>query len=453
MNKSLSVYWLLWVSFLLSTSAALGKGWEAGVATAVITPEQPMWMAGYAARTKPAEGKQHELWAKAVVLRDSSGHVTVMVSTDMLGFTKSLGTAVRQALHTRYQLNDADILLNSSHTHSGPVLSGALVDIYPLNETEQKKIDAYTSWLEGRIIDLVDRAFKDLEEARVYADIGVTRFQVNRRNNPATELYRASELKGPSDHSVSVIKITGKKGKLKALLFGYACHPTTLDGYEWSGDFPGYAQIALEERYKGATALFFQGACGDQNPLPRRTIPLARQYGKELAAAVESVLEENQMNELKPILKTAYKEINLPFSSVPNRSDLREVIRKDGDETYYSRWAHRLIDQLDQGQSLPTSYSYPVQVWKLGDQLLFSLAGEVLVDYAINLKNRYGWDAMVLGYNNDVMGYIPSVRVLEEGGYEGETSQRVYGLPAKWDPAIESLIYEACDQLVQDINQ
>lgn len=453
MNKMLSVYWLVCVSFLLSTSAAVGQGWKAGVAKTVITPEQPMWMAGYAARTKPATGKQHELWAKAVVLRDSTGHVTVMVSSDMLGFTQALGKSVRQTLHTRYQLNDADILLNSSHTHSGPVISGALVDIYPIDDTERQKIDAYTVWLEGRIIDLVDRAFKDLEEARVYADIGVTRFQVNRRNNPAGELHRATELKGPSDHSVSVIKVTNKKGKIKALLFGYACHPTTLDGYEWSGDFPGYAQLALEENHKGTTALFFQGACGDQNPLPRRTVPLARQYGKELAAAVECVLEENQMTELKPILKTAYKEVTLPFSTVPSRADLQEVIRKDGDKTYYSRWAHRLTGQLDQGKSLPTSYPYPLQVWKLGDQLLFSLAGEVLVDYAINLKNRYGWDAIVLGYNNDVMGYIPPVRVLGEGGYEGDTSQRVYGLPAKWDPAIESLIYEACDQLVQEINQ
>src|SRR5690606_7700480 len=315
--------------------------------------------------------------------------------------------AVRQALYTRHQLKDADILLNSSHTHSGPVLSGALVDIYPLNDAEQRKIDTYTTWLEGRLIDLVDRAFDNLEEANVYAGIGVTRFQVNRRNNPAAELSHNTDLKGPSDHAVSVIKITNKQGALKALLFSYACHPTTLDGYEWSGDFAGYAQLALEESYQGATALFFQGAAGDQNPLPRHSVPLARPAGKGLAAAVETVVEENPMKELKPVLKTAYQEITLPFSPVPSKADLQEIIRKDGDKTYFSRWAHRLIGQLDAGHTLPTSYPYPVQVWKLGDQLLFSLSGELLVDYAINLKNQHGWDSFVLGYNNDVMGYIP----------------------------------------------
>jgi len=452
MNNQIRLLCSLLTSMLLPISL-FGKGWEAGVAHVVITPQEPMWMAGYAARTKPAEGKQHDLRAKAIVLKDSSDHVVVMLSSDLLGFTRALSASIRSTLHARYGLPDADILFNSSHTHSGPVLSGALTDIYPLDEKEQEKIDRYTAWLEARIVEVIDRAFKNMEPVTLYSGIGVTRFQVNRRNNPADEIFRAAELKGPSDHSVPVIKVTDRKGKVKALLFGYACHPTTLDGYEWSGDFAGYAQIVLEKNHPGAQALFFQGACGDQNPLPRRTVALARQYGKELAAAVECVLEDNRMKELEPVLKTAYEEIMLPLSPVPSVADLQEVIRKDEGKTYFSRWAHRLIRQLEDGNPLPTAYPYPVQLWKLGDQLLFSLAGEVLVDYSINLKNRYGWDAMVLGYNNDVMGYIPPVRVLEEGGYEGETSQRVYGLPSKWDPAIEALIHDGCDRLVQKISE
>ena len=69
--------------------------------------------------------------------------------------------------------------------------------------------------------------------------------------------------------------------------FGYACHPTVLDGYEWSGDYPGFAQIELEKSYPGTVAMFFQGTGADMNPLPRRTVPLAQQYGEELAAAVQ----------------------------------------------------------------------------------------------------------------------------------------------------------------------
>ncbi|GGG73936.1 hypothetical protein GCM10007415_01670 [Parapedobacter pyrenivorans] len=436
---------------LFAAGPSAQKGWKAGVAKLTITPREPMWMAGYSARTKPAEGKEHELWAKALVLEDIKGKQVVMVATDVLGFTKDLASAVKQVLRTRYGLSDLDILLNSSHTHSGPVLSDALVDGYSFSETEHAKVDRYTQWLAGRIIQVVADAFKDLKEAHLYSGIGVTRFQVNRRNNSAAELHRLSELRGPSDHAVPIIKVVNKRGRIVALLFGYSCHPTTLDGYEWSGDFPGYAQLEIEKSYKGAVALFFQGAGGDQNPLPRHTTALAKQYGKELAAAVESVVADNQMNVLQPVLRTAYREIDLPFSPPPSVDDLQGVIRNDGNKSYYSRWAHCLIAQIQQGKPLKTSYSYPVQVWRLGEQLVVSLAGEVVVDYAVGIKNKYGWDTFVFGYNNDVMGYIPSARIIGEGGYEGDTSQRAYGLPAKWDPAIESLIYDACDQLVRSL--
>lgn len=437
--------------FGLLAASAQEASWKAGIAKAVITPSEPIWMAGYAARTKPADGKQHDLWAKAIVLEDQDGKQSVMVATDLLGFTRELSLAVKQQLGARYGLSDADILLNGTHNHSGPVLTGGLVDIYPYGPEEQAKIDQYTQWLEGRIVDLVGRAFKDLKPVRLYAGIGISRFQVNRRNNNAGELHRLSEYKGPSDHAVPVIKVVDRKGKVKALLFSYACHPTTLDGYEWSGDYPGYAQIELEKAYKGAVAMFFQGASADQNPLPRRTVALAKQYGKELSAAVMRVLEEDGMKEIQPTLKTAYREIDLPFSPTPSKADLEAVIAKDGDKTYFSRWAHRLIERLDRGEKLETSYPYPVQAWKLGDQLLFSLAGEVVVEYSINLKNKYGWDSFVFAYSNDVMGYIPSVKILNEGGYEGDSSQKVYGLPSLWDPSIESLIHAACDQVVADL--
>src|SRR5690606_20821963 len=143
-----------------------------------------------------------------------------------------------------------------------------------------------------KVINTVLKAASKMEPVSLHAGMGVTRFQVNRRNNPAATLQKVTELKGPSDHAVSVIMAKRRNGKVKAILFSYACHPTVLAGLEWSGDYPGVAQIELEKTYPGAVAMFFQGAAGDQNPLPRRTVPLAVQYGKELAVAVERVLEE-----------------------------------------------------------------------------------------------------------------------------------------------------------------
>ena len=112
-----------------------------------------------------------------------------------------------------------------------------------------------------------------------------------------------------------------QRGDLKAVAFGYSCHPTVLNLYKWSGDYAGFAQLELEKAYPGVTALFFQSAGGDQNPLPRRTIPLAQQYGRELAAAVERVLDED-MRPLSARLATAYSEVDLAFAKAPTEAHL-----------------------------------------------------------------------------------------------------------------------------------
>lgn len=445
--------WSTCLSISYGTEMSAGEAkWKVGVATTDITPHESIWMAGYSARSQSAQGKMHGLRVKALVLDDSTGYRTVWVSSDILGFPRSMADRIKAEVSRALQVDKGQIVLNSSHTHSGPVLWDALQDIYPLQDGQQEKIDRYSVWLEQQVIATILKAASEMEPVSLSAGTGVTRFQVNRRNNPVSTLKTVTELKGPADHAVSVITAKRRNGKVKAIMFSYACHPTVLDGLEWSGDFPGVAQIELEKSYPGAVALFFQGAAGDQNPLPRRTKPLAIQYGKELAAAVESVLQDNGMKVLPPVQRSAYKEVDLLFSKTPTVADLEQMIRKDRNRTYRSRWANRQKKRLMAGEQLETSYAYPVQALTLGGQLVFSLGGEVVIEYAIGLKQRFGTETFVLAYSNDVMGYIPSSKVLKEGGYEGNTSQMVYGLPAKWDPSIEKDIYDACQSVVQELN-
>lgn len=438
----------LWLIGLLVISSIWAKGWKAGVAKIIITPKESVWQAGYASRTHASEGKLHDLWAKALALEDENGKKCVLVTTDMLGFPKAMSDRIRTQLNRQFSLSKAQIILNSSHTHSGPVLDDALHDIYPLDPKEEAKIARYSRQLEAQIITLVEQAIKDLEPVELFAQNGVTRFQVNRRNNKEASLREQTELKGPNDYAVPVIKAVTANGKLKAIAFGYACHPTVLDIYQLSGDYPGFAQIELENAHPGVTALFFQGAAGDQNPLPRRTISLARQYGRELAAAVDRVLEE-PMRALPAQLQTAYSDINLPLSPPPTEA---ELIKTQGETTpYLQRWATRMLAEMKQGKPFITSYSYPLQVWKLGDQPLFSFGGELVIEYAIECKKRFGPDIFVMGYSNDVMGYIPSATILKEGGYEGASSQMVYGLPSVWDASVPELIYAEVNRLAEQL--
>ena len=413
------------------------RGWKAGVARVVITPQQSMWLAGYAARTDPSDGKLHDLWAKALALEDADGKQTVLITTDLLGLPKIMSDKIRDRLKEKFELSRSQIILNSSHTHSGPVLQDALFDIYPLDSIQLKRINRYSDWLEDQIVALTGEAMQAMKPAQLYTQNGVTRFQVNRRNNNAKTLIQQTELKGPNDYAVPVIKVVNEAGDLMAVAFGYACHPTVLDINKWSGDYPGFAQLELEKSHPDVTALFFQGAGSDQNPLPRRTIGLAKQYGKELAAAVERVLDE-PMRELSPKLKTAYSEVELSLET-PSQEELAQMA-----ETftgYEKRWAIRMHDKVERGETLISSYPYPVQIWQLGDQLILSMGGEVVIDYSIGFKRIFGPDIFVMGYSNDVMSYIQTSKIIQEGGYESVSSQRVYGLPGKWKLDIEQLIY------------
>lgn len=440
----LSFFALVPAFWVLGQNAPV-KGWKAGVGRVVITPEQGMWMAGYAGRTKPAEGKLHELWAKTTVLEDENGQRAALLSFDLSGMPKSMSDRIRQRLHEKYALSKSQILLNFSHTHSGPVLRDYLYHIYKLDDAEIKKIEAYSDRLEDQVVAMVGKAIHDLEPVSLYAENGVSRLQVNRRNNVEATLHLATSLNGPNDYAVPVIKAVDAEGQPKAILFGYACHPTVLGEYLWSGDYVGFAQIALEKAFPGTTAMFFQGAGGDQNPLPRRSVALAEQYGNELAAAVERVLAE-EMRPLSPQLSLSYTEVDLPLNDAPSKEALEKMIKETSG--HFQSWAKMYYDKVSKGEQIRQHYPYPLQVWKIGDQTLINLGGEVVVDYAIKLKNQYGNNIFVFGYSNDVMAYIPSTRILREGGYEGATSQIAVGLPGPWKPEIEAMILHEIGQLV-----
>jgi len=433
------------VSFCNITNAA--GGWKAGVAKVVITPEEPVWMAGYASRNRPSEGVLVDIWAKALALEDDKGNKAVLITTDMIGIRGAyMAERIRTRLRTKYGLSDAQVILSSSHTHTGPELMGDPADylddptLTGQHSPEQReKTRKYTERLESQIVDITGQALSSMQPVKLYSGQGVTRFAVNRRNHRAkttvNELTQA--LEGPVDHSVPVIKVEKNSGELLAVVFGYACHNTTIGIYQFSGDYAGFAQIELEKEYPGATALYFAGTGADQNPLPRGTVSYARQYGKSLAAAVEAVVSE-PMKELSPELSTAWSKVDLGYANpVPTQEELEKMISERSVPDYLLYRAKVYLQQLKQGKKLPQTYAYPVQFWKIGEQNMVILGSEVVVDYAVRLKQIFGRDLFVMAYANEVIGYIPSTRVLSEGDYEG-TRSFVFTTP--WAPDIEMKI-------------
>lgn len=435
-----------------SRAAVAAVGWKAGASKVNITPQEPLWMAGYAARTHAADGKLTDLWAKALWLEDARGKAAVLVTLDLIGLDRATSGSICRRLQQQFGLQRDQIALCPSHTHSGPVVAQNLRPLHleQLDEPQRAAIVQYAAALQESLLQLVAQAQAAQQEVQLSWGNGRAPFAVNRRNNREAEVtaqqIAGGGLIGPVDHDVPLLAVRTARGNLLAVVFGYACHATVLDGYQWCGDYPGYAQLAVEQAYPEAIALFWAGCGADQNPMPRRSVALAQQHGQALAQAVLDVLQQP----LEPIegpLECGYAEIDLPLDALPSRQQL-ERDAQDANR-YVAARARLLLDQWDAGQAPAATYPYPIAHWRLGSQITWVfLGGEVVVDYALTLKAGTS-PTWVAGYANDVMAYIPSLRVLREGGYEGREAMVYYGLPSAWAPTVEAQILEEVQRQLQ----
>jgi neutral ceramidase len=438
------------LGFVVAVCAAenASAAWQAGVATTVITPKMNMWMGGYAARTHPSTGTAQDLHAKALALVDASGGRFVFVTLDAIGVPRSLRKNLEKRLGESYQLRPEQFVVTASHTHSGPEFRAGRVPEDGRGSVENSR--AYLAFLEETVHGLVGRALNDLAPAKLSYARARAGFAMNRRLPTNTEPNNAPNPDGPVDHDVPVLRVDDATGKLRVVLFGYACHNTTLTqtSYVFCGDYAGFAQQYLQEDHPGAVALFMTGCGGDQNPYPRSTLNHAQIHGRTLATAVEAALG-TRSKPLTGALQSSYGEIELRYAATPSRAELETRLKsKDKGEAEH---AQRMLDRLAKEGSLPTTYTYPVQVLHFGGDLkLVALGGEVVVDYSLRLKRELGGSATtwIAGYSNDVLGYIPTERVLREGGYEGRTASRLGSLhPSPWAPGLEEQIIAKVQEL------
>lgn len=442
---------------ILFTNPAVADepGWKVGVARAVITPEKGVWLAGYGAK-RPPDGKLHDLWMKALALEDPKGNRAVIVTSDFQGVPKEMSDHVFADLQKNHKLAREQVMFTFSHNHCGPRLGLDLVDYYPVEAEQEKLVDEYTTLMERKLVDMIAESFTKLVPATLAIGEGRCTFAVNRRNNREADvpmlLAKGEALKGPVDHTVPVMTVTGKDKKLIAIVFGYACHPTTLNFTKWCGDYPGFAQIELEKNHPGALAMFVNTCGGDQNPLPRRKVELCERYGLMLAEGVEQALKQ-PMKPVSPGLRMAFEYVELPYEKVVTREDLQAAHKEQG---IRKRWAERMLKKLDGGEKFPASYPYPIHAWRLGNELLvIGMGAETVVDYALRFKAKYGaGSTWVCGYVDDMISYIPSRRVWLEGGYEGGPNLYEYGRPAtRWAGDIEERIADTVHKLVKAVGK
>jgi hypothetical protein len=441
-----------------ATPSPQREKWKAGVASAIITPEQSMWMAGYASRTKPSEGKVHDLYAKALALEDAQGTRLIIVTVDLIGIARSLRDWLEKEVYRRYKLPPEGLLLNASHTHCGPVIRETKYSIYGnsfygLSPEQIQQSQHYVKALQQQLLQLVGQAIENLAPARLRYTHARAGFAMNRRSKTNRGFGIGPNPDGLVDHDVPVLRVDSMDGQLHAVLFAYACHNTTLSFYKFCGDYAGFAQQYLEQANPGTTALFMSGCGADQNPYPRRgsrSLGYCMQHGRALANAVEAAL----LSRARPIrgpIRSVLETVTLDFAKPPSRQQLEQ--QAESSNKYERRHAEVLLKELEQTGKICTTYPYLVQVVQFGNDLtIVALAGEVVVDYSLRLKAELaGPPVWVAGYSNDVFGYVPSLRILQEGGYEGGDAMRYTNLPGPWAPSIEKRVVDKVHELVNKV--
>jgi hypothetical protein len=435
-------------AIILLAAPSSAAEWQAGFAIARITPETPVAMAGYAARNRPSEGVAADLHAKVLVLSDSNGQRAVWITTDLIGLRGADSERICARIMERTGLERRQLLINSSHTHTGPAIAESDAVAYNLAPAVLANLRAYREMLQDRIVSAVAQAVARLEPVELSFGSGVVPFPMNRREPTADRgVILGVNPRGPSDRTMPLLKVATADGRVRAVVFGAATHNTTLtqDEYRISGDYAGFAQDYVQQRLPGVQAMFVQGFAGDSNPYPRGTLELARQHGETLGREVLRVLDTRLTPVLGP-LNLQLDFVDLPLAVPAGRAEIEKMAGR-GSPSWQSWMATQMLQALDKGQRLPSHYRAPVAVWQFGPDLtLVALSGEAVVDYADLIQRAVGPLKLWLSaYNNDVFGYLPSARVLAEGGYE--TRGVVHGGPGFFAPGVEAAVVDKVREL------
>lgn len=423
--------------------------WKVGMARVMITPPHPVWMSGYASRDKPFQSVEADLYAKALALTDKDGNRAILITSDLIGFPADVAEPICARISKKTGLKRSQILLSSSHTHTGPGTTTKTKSEGDLTPEDAKRLYDFTGWLQDRVVELAIEAFeKEPAPARLSRGTGVVNFVMNRREPTPKGVTLGFNPRGPVDRSVPVLRIESADGNLLGVVFQAAAHNTTLGSKHFfiCGDYAGFSQEYVEKKYPGVQAMFMLGCAGDANPYPRGTLENSRAHGDELGAEVCRVLE-TKLAPVNGALKTEYAKVDLPLQPLLSEKEIQGFIEQSGG---WRKWVGgKMLELRNSGAPAPTNYPAPLAIWQFGDDLtLVAMSGEVVVDYVYLMEKTLGpLNLWVSAYCNDVYGYLPSARILREGGYETRGLYR--GGIGIFSPGAENVMADAAKKLAE----
>jgi len=392
-----------------------------------------------------------DLYVRVLALAHDEVEV-VIIGCDLLFFERSTVERFINAIGMQTGLTPAQIFLNTSHTHAGPHLTnwhyGGAPDLDYLNAIEQAMVSATVAAIERR-------EPVTLEAGMAHTDLPVSRRKPDANGRAQWAPYRAAEV----CHALPFCLFKTEAGQVLSLLFSVSCHPSMIYSLDISADYPGAAMRQLNSYFQTEGALFLQGAGGDTKP---RQIAEEEAYwrpatweeveaaGAEVANAVIAC-STAALSPVTPKLSICKTTMSWPFEATPTREELAALIADCQAPRDRRQWAEEMLYRLDANGSLPTAVDVGLHLLQLGPELrLVGIEGELVGEFGNRILHTFASGVTFpLGYTDGAQIYLPTSRMLPEGGYEVD-SYWEYHHPAKLAPGMEEILDAALREALTD---
>jgi neutral ceramidase len=424
---------------------------QAGFAKIDITPPLGTRMFGWGTRdeTGGCTGVHDSLFVRALWLTDQDEDVLIM-GFDLLFFSRDIADRLRGAIGRAFDLAPRQVLLNTSHTHNGPTTGTWWTALFESPDT------IYLDQLERAVLAAADEAMDQAREVCVVRHGSAkAAMALSRRNiGPDGKASWEANTENTIYDTIPICLLEDVHREPVAVLFSVSCHPSTVPGRDISADYPGAAMAMLDERLGVECSLFLQGVGGDTKVRSCReacafgtTWDDQNSAGRMVADAVMAAIE----SDLEPTLPALVAEettVALPLEDTPDRSGYTAIMSAPDTGDMKRLWASRMIERLDRGEIPPSSVPLSMHGVKIGQGVrMIGIEGEVVADHGGLIARMFDrGTTFPMGYCDGCQLYIPSDRMLPEGGYEVDSFAE-YHVPAALAGGIDEALVAGCREL------
>jgi hypothetical protein len=415
-----------------------------GVKSEKITPEKSIDLAGFGVPGRTIEGVHDDIYLSVMAI-EHNGSKAAIVCADIIGFDLEMVKELKHSILERFGYREEEVFFNASHTHSGPQTLTYMLSIVGKPDRE------YLAFFKSRILSVFAQALEDMEESDLYTAVTKESIGICRRLVSNGKALFAPNDNGEIDDNVTVLKFVSH-GRVKAIIFNYACHPSTVGTRLVSADYPGCARKVIEDYFKeGIVTFYLQGCCGN---IRGRTIKDGRfrpgtwedvdTFGRRLGQKIIDACTGNMRKVENISILSCISSLRLPLQSIPPREYFEDIVHNN---TSKKEWAEKMLRNYD---SLPSSRTFILHRISICDNLmLLGMSGEVCSEYSTFSKESFEEGTMaVAAYTNGTEGYIPTAIMFKEGGYEPEDSYPYFSFPAPYDSSIEEILKKEIANLI-----